>query len=100
MAKKSINARNKKRIKIAARYAGKRAAIKRKMKHAQTIEERMALQAELERFPRDASPIRIRNRCRITGRPRGYYRKFGLSRNMLRLFAMLGDVPGLTKASW
>ena len=65
-----------------------------------SVEERYLARVELQKLPRDASPVRLRNRCRITGRPHGYYRKFGLSRNKLRKAAMRGDVPGLVKASW
>ena len=60
----------------------------------------MAAQEMLQKMPRDASPMRLRNRCSITGRPRGYYRRFGLGRNKLREAAMRGDIPGLTKSSW
>jgi small subunit ribosomal protein S14 len=63
-------------------------------------EERAEARAKLERLPRDASPVRLRNRCALTGRPRGYFRKFGLGRNKLREIAMRGEIPGLTKSSW
>jgi small subunit ribosomal protein S14 len=67
---------------------------------ALTEDERAQARLALQKMPRDASPTRVRNRCRITGRTHGYYRKFGLSRNKLRKAAMRGDVPGLVKASW
>ncbi len=83
------------------KYASKRAALKEKInKQSLSAEERLAAMRELQRLPRDASPVRLRNRCRMTGRPHGFYRKFGLGRNKLREAAMQGDVPGLVKASW
>lgn len=101
MAKKSSVARNAKRARTAAKYAAKRAELKR------IISDRSVMPGQLDdaivalqKLPRDASPSRQRNRCRVTGRPHGYYRKFGLSRNKLREAAMRGDVPGLVKASW
>lgn len=100
MAKKSVVARNAKRRKIASKYAAKRLELKKIVKKAQSYEECEVAQAALQKLPRDANPIRVRNRCTLTGRPRGYYRKFGLSRNMLRLYAMQGHIPGLVKASW
>lgn len=101
MAKKSMIARDAKRARMVARYADKRAELKRRVKDVNlSQEERFAAAQELQQLPRDASPVRMRNRCRITGRPRGYYRKFGLSRNKLREAAMNGEVPGLTKSSW
>lgn len=101
MAKKSMIARDAKRARMVAKYADKRAELKRRVKDVNlSQEERFAAAQELQQLPRDASPVRMRNRCRITGRPRGYYRKFGLSRNKLREAAMNGEVPGLTKSSW
>lgn len=101
MAKKSMVARDAKRARINAKYAVKRAELKRiiKDRSAELEQVEQALDA-LQKLPRDASPSRKRNRCRITGRPHGYYRKFGLARNKLREAAMRGDVPGLVKASW
>lgn len=101
MAKKSMVARDAKRARINAKYAVKRAELKRIIndRSAEPEQVEQALDA-LQRLPRDASPSRKRNRCRITGRPHGYYRKFGLARNKLREAAMRGDVPGLVKASW
>ncbi|MEM1243873.1 MAG: 30S ribosomal protein S14 [Pseudomonadota bacterium] len=105
MAKKSIIEREKKRIKTVAKYEKKRQHIKAliasytkdpEANHEQLIEA----YTQLQKLPRNASPTRVRNRCRITGRPRGYYRKFGLSRNMLRILAMFGKIPGVVKSSW
>ena len=101
MAKKSMIARENRRARAVKKYAVKRAELKAIINNpAGSDEERYKAQLKLQALPRDASPVRGRNRCRITGRPHGYYRKFGLSRNMLREAAMRGDVPGLVKASW
>ena len=101
MAKKSMIAREKKRRKLVERHAAKRAELKATIASEEVgYEEKITAVAALAALPRDSSPSRIRNRCRITGRPHGYYRKFGLSRNKLREAAMRGDVPGLVKASW
>jgi len=90
-----------KRAKLVAKYAEKRAKLKAIIRNVNsTDEERRAAQAKLNAIPRDASPTRQRNRCSITGRPHGVYRKFGLGRNKLREGAMKGEIPGLTKASW
>jgi small subunit ribosomal protein S14 len=101
MAKNSMIAREVKRVRTAKRYAARRAALKAVIKNPNSTDEaRDEAQLKLQELPRDASPTRQRNRCRITGRPHGYYRKFGLARNKLREAAMRGDVPGLVKASW
>ncbi len=101
MAKQSMIQRELKRAKTVKKYAVKRAALKAVLADAnKSDEERYDAQMKLQALPRNASPCRQRNRCRITGRPHGYYRKFGLSRNKLREHAMQGDVPGLVKASW
>jgi len=101
VAKKSMIAREAKRTKLVAQYAAKRKALKSTIiSEEETFEDKMAAVTALAKLPRDSSPARQRNRCRITGRPHGYYRKFGLSRNKLREAAMRGDVPGLVKASW
>lgn len=101
MAKKSMIARELKRTKLVRQYAVKRAALKATIASEESsFEEMMEAVTALQKLPRDSSPARQRNRCRITGRPHGYYRKFGLSRNKLREAAMRGDVPGLVKASW
>ena len=101
MAKNSMIAREDKRARAVKKYAAKRAELKAIIKNVNsTDEERYQAQLKLQAQPRDASPSRMRNRCRITGRPHGFYRKFGLSRNKLREAAMRGDIPGLVKASW
>ena len=101
MAKKSMMQRELKREKLVAKYAKKRAELKAIIRSVNsTDEERRTAQAKLNAIPRDASPTRQRNRCSITGRPHGVYRKFGLGRNKLREGAMKGEIPGLTKASW
>ena len=101
MAKKSMIQRELKRAKLVAKYAKKRKELKAIIRSVSaTDEERRAAQAKLNAMPRDASPTRQRNRCAITGRPHGVYRKFGLGRNKLREAAMNGEIPGLTKASW
>jgi small subunit ribosomal protein S14 len=101
MAKLSVTNRSEKRQRMVKKYAAKRAEIKSKLQSPATSdEEREQLRQQLQSLPRDANPIRLRNRCRITGRPHGVYRKFGLGRNKLREAAMRGDIPGLVKASW
>lgn len=101
MAKTSMIQREIKRAKTVKKYAKKRAELKAIISDvSKSDEERMEAQKRLQMQPRDASASRKRNRCRITGRPHGYYRKFGLARNKLREHAMSGDVPGLVKASW
>jgi small subunit ribosomal protein S14 len=101
MAKNSMIAREVKRTRTVKRYAARRTALKAVIKNPNSTDEaRDEAQLKLQELPRDASPTRQRNRCRITGRPHGYYRKFGLARNKLREAAMRGDVPGLVKASW
>ncbi len=101
MAKKSMIERELKRSKLVAKYAKKRAELKAIIRDVNSSdEERLNAQAKLNAMPRDASPTRQRNRCAITGRPHGVYRKFGLARNKLREAAMRGEIPGLTKASW
>ena len=101
MAKRSMINREKKREKTVQKFAAKRAALKAQIKDL-TIsdEERWEAQVKLQKLPRDSSRIRQRNRCQVTGRPRGVYRKFGLCRNKLREAMMRGDVPGLRKSSW
>ena len=101
MAKQSMIQRELKRSKTVRKYAAKRAALKAIIADvSKPDEERYDAQLRLQSLPRNASPCRQRNRCRVTGRPHGYYRKFGLARNKLREHAMSGDVPGLVKASW
>jgi len=101
MAKTSMKMREQKRARMVAKYAKKRAEIKAVLRDVKaTDEEKWDAQVRLQKLPRDASPVRQQRRCQITGRPRGVYRKFGLSRNKLREAAMRGDVPGLVKSSW
>ena len=101
MAKTSMVEREKRRAKIVKRYATRRAQLKELIRSPRTSpEERAAAQAQLQAMPRDASASRQRNRCAITGRSRGVYRKFGLSRVKIREVASRGEIPGLTKASW
>ena len=101
MAKVSMVNREKRRAKLVKKYADKRAALKAIVSNPDSsFEERQEAMFALQKLPRDSSPVRQRNRCAISGRPRGYYRKFGLARNKLREAAMRGDVPGLKKASW
>jgi len=101
MAKMSMKNRELKRQQTVAKYAKKRAELKAVIANPNsTPEQRWEAQVALQKQPRDASASRLRNRCRITGRPHGVYRKFGLARTKLREAAMRGDVPGLVKASW
>ncbi len=101
MAKTSMVNREIKREKLAKRYGAKRKELKAVIVSATaSYDEKMEAQAKLLKLPRDSSPSRQRNRCALTGRPRGVYRKFGLGRNKLREATMRGDVPGLRKASW
>ena len=101
MAKTSMVEREKKRAKLVKKYATKRAELKRAAVDPKlSLEERMDAQTKLQKLPRDASPTRQRNRCALTGRPRGTFRKFGLARNKIRELAFKGDIPGVVKASW
>ena len=101
MAKLSVKLRDKKRRKTVDKFKAKRAALFEVIHDMNAADEdREAARAKLQRLPRNASPSRLRNRCAITGRPRGVYRKFGLGRSKLRDLAMRGEVPGVIKASW
>ena len=101
MAKVSMINREKRRAKLVKKYATKRAELKAVIANPEVgFEEKQAAMFALQKLPRDSSPARQRNRCAVSGRPRGFYRKFGLGRNKLREAAMRGDVPGLRKASW
>ena len=101
MAKTSMVQRELRRARTVERYSAKRAELKSKLRDPNlSMEEREALWRKFHALPRDASPTRMRRRCRISGRTHGVYRKFGLARNKLRKAAMRGDVPGLVKASW
>jgi len=101
MAKKSMVNREVKRMRLVRKYAAKRAGLKAKvMDKSLSEEQRREARERLNMLPRNSSPIRVRHRCNLTGRPHGFYRKFGLGRNKLREAAMRGDIPGLVKASW
>lgn len=101
MAKRSMIERDKRRKALSTKYAARRAELREAVKNAKlSHEEREAANLALQKLPRDSSGIRVRNRCRLTGRPRGYYRKFGLSRSKLREVIMRGEAPGVVKASW
>lgn len=101
MAKRCMVNRELKRAKLVQKYAAKRAELKKQMLDMSLSgEQREAAAKKFHALPRNSSPTRMRNRCELTGRPHGYYRKFGLSRNKLREHAMKGDIPGLVMASW
>ncbi len=101
MAKLALINREQKRRKTVAKFQAKRAALIEAVNDAQlSDEDRAEARAKLQQLPRNASPVRLRNRCRLTGRPRGVFRKFGLGRNKLREVAMRGEIPGVIKASW
>jgi small subunit ribosomal protein S14 len=101
MAKTSLKQREEKREKLVAKYAKKYAELKAVADDAKfSDEERYAARLELQKLPRNANPTRLRNRCALTGRPRGTFRMFGLGRNKIRELAFKGDIPGLVKASW
>jgi len=101
MAKLSMMQRELKRAKLVAKFAEQRKELRARMLNADLPgEERLAAMQGLQKLPRDSSPCRQRNRCGVTGRPKGYYRRFGLGRNKLREYAMRGEIPGLRKASW
>lgn len=101
MAKNSMVQRETRRARLVTKYAQKRAELKAIIKSLDaSYEEKMAAVAKLQQLPRDSAAVRQQNRCRVTGRPHGVYRKFGLCRNKIREAAMRGDIPGLVKASW
>ncbi len=101
MAKTSLIEREKKREMLVKKYAPKRAELNAIIDdQSKSEEERFQARLKLQQLPRNSSPTRLRNRCELTGRPRGTYRKFGLARSKLREIAMRGEVPGMTKASW
>lgn len=101
MAKTSMVNREIKREKLVRKYKAKRDELRAQVKNVNlSLEERQAAELAMQKLPRDSSKARLRNRCSLTGRPHGYYRKFGLARNKLREATMRGDVPGLRKASW
>ena len=101
MAKLALINRQYKRVKLVAKYSKKRAMLESVIDNQKLSEEdRFAARLKLQALPRNANPTRLRNRCALTGRPRGFYRKFGLGRNKLREYAMRGEIPGIVKASW
>ncbi len=100
MAKKSMVEREKKRDHLIAKYAAKRADLKAQFEAAKDPMEKMALHRQIQRLPRNSARNRHQNRCWLTGRPRGYYRDFGLCRNALREMAHQGLLPGVVKSSW
>lgn len=101
MAKKSSIERNKKRIRLAEKFAAKRAALKAEAKdQSLSPEERFNARIKLAQLPRNSAPVRIRLRCKLSGRPRGNYRKFQISRIALRKLALSGEIPGMVKSSW
>ena len=101
MAKTAVINRDKKRRQIVKKYAARRKELLATAANPKLQpEERYAAREKLQKLPRDASPVRLRNRCALTGRPRGVYRKFGIARGKLRLIALHGEIPGVIKASW
>ena len=100
MAKKSMIERDRKRFVLITKYESKRKSLKEAIQAAESMEEKLQLHRELQKLPRNSAPVRLRNRCSITGRPRGYFRDFGLSRHVLREYASQGLLPGVTKSSW
>lgn len=100
MAKKSMVARERKREKMVAKYAAKREALLEQFKSTESQAEKLAIHRQIQQLPRNSAPTRLHNRCWMTGRPRGYYRDFGLCRNMVREMAHKGLLPGVVKSSW
>ena len=105
MAKTSVVAREKKRRKTVQKYAARRSELKEQMRQLKASDdfnpaEAQAIAEELQKLPRDASPVRLHNRCALTGRPRGYIRKFGVCRNVFRELSVEGKIPGVRKSSW
>jgi len=100
MAKKSMRAREDKRMKLVSQYDEKRTALKKQIKKTNSFQEQLEIQEKLQNLPRNSAPSRLRNRCWMTGRSRGVYRDFGLSRHVLREMAHECLLPGVTKSSW
>jgi small subunit ribosomal protein S14 len=100
MAKKSMIQRELKRQRLVMKYAEKRADLKKQIKEANFLKEKLALHRKLQQLPKNSSAVRLHNRCLITGRPKGYFRDFGLSRHVLREMAHEGLLPGVKKSSW
>ncbi|MBC6421185.1 MAG: 30S ribosomal protein S14 [Hormoscilla sp. GM102CHS1] len=100
MAKKSIIEREKKRQRLVDKYANKRQELKEQLRQTTNQQEKMDIRQQIQGLPRNSAPSRLRNRCWVTGRPRGYYRDFGLSRHVIREMAHQGLLPGVVKSSW
>ncbi|MBD2020795.1 30S ribosomal protein S14 [Leptolyngbya sp. FACHB-36] len=100
MAKKSMVEREKKRQKLVEKYAAKREELKEQFAQATTQQQKLVVHRQLQQLPRNSAPVRQHNRCWVTGRPRGFYRDFGLSRHVLREMAHQGLLPGVVKSSW
>lgn len=100
MARKSLIEREKKRARLVAKYADKREELLDQFRSAKSQAEKLEIHRQIQRLPRNSAPSRRRNRCWLTGRPRGYYRDFGLSRNAIREMAHEGLLPGVVKSSW
>lgn len=100
MAKKSMIERERKRQLLVKKYTTKRENLKVSINQASSLEEKLSLHRKLQNLPRNSAPVRLHNRCRVTGRPRGYFRDFGLSRHVLREYALQGLLPGVVKSSW
>jgi small subunit ribosomal protein S14 len=100
MAKKSMIARDRKRFSLYKKYLEKRNDLKSQLKEASSMEEKLSLHRKLQQLPLNSSPTRLHNRCSVTGRPKGYFRDFGISRHVLREYASEGLLPGVTKSSW
>jgi small subunit ribosomal protein S14 len=100
MAKKSMIEREKKRQALVDKYAEKRADLKDQFDQATSQRERLAIHRQIQQLPRNSAPTRLRNRCWVSGRPRGFYRDFGLSRHVMREWAHKGLLPGVVKSSW
>ncbi len=100
MAKKSMVEREKKRQKLVEKYAQKRETLQEQFAKAASQQEKLEIHRQIQQLPRNSAPTRVRNRCWLTGRPRGYYRDFGVSRHVLREMAHQGLLPGVVKSSW
>lgn len=100
MAKKSMVEREKRRQKLVAKYAQKRETLQEQFANATSQQEKLEIHRQIQQLPRNSAPTRVRNRCWLTGRPRGYYRDFGVSRHVLREMAHQGLLPGVVKSSW
>jgi small subunit ribosomal protein S14 len=100
MAKKAMLEREKKRERLVEKYAEKRATLKEAFRTAEDPQEKLEIHRQIQQLPRNSAPSRKHNRCWLTGRPRGYYRDFGLSRNVIREWAHQGLLPGVVKSSW